>query len=108
MAGNVQISVKDEDSARRWLASVQAINEDYSATMQEVAQAISDLRDCAEGNLIDEFYFLSRDLLRAGMSVYDEMEQLVDTVNEILGTIHAFVDQSRETIRSVISRIFGK
>ena len=29
MAGNVQISVKDEQSAKQWLSMVQKINEDY-------------------------------------------------------------------------------
>ena len=54
MAANTNISIKDEATAKQWLAMVQAINEDYFVAMKDAGDTLSDMQNFADGTLVDD------------------------------------------------------
>ena len=108
MAGNVQISIKDEQSARQWLNLVQAINEDYYKAMQEASEALTDMQNFADGTLVDDFYEFGTNLLNAAESTFNAIDDIADTVNNILGKVQNFMGEAAGIIGSAVGKILGR
>lgn len=106
MANDVQISIKDEASARAWLANVTLLNEDYHTAMQEAGQTLEDMENFAEGTVVDDFVDLGSKILNAAKSTYEAIGSIADTVNTVIEKTKDFVSEAAGVIGKVIS-IFG-
>ena len=71
MAGNVQIAIKDEQTAKQWLALVQDINTDYLKAMTDAGETMINMKDFAEGTLVDDFVKYGTDLCNAAQKTFD-------------------------------------
>jgi len=107
MAANVQISVKDEQSARQWLEMVRGINEDYYAAMQDAGAALTGMQESADGSLVDEFVEFGDGLLTAAKNTFDAIDVIADTVNTILDTVKNFTDDVGAGILNTVKKILG-
>lgn len=107
MAANTNISIKDEATAKQWLAMVQAINEDYYVAMKDAGDTLSDMQNFADGTLVDDFVQLGNQILGAAKTTYDAIDSIADTVNNILDTVKNFTTDVVGGIAGAVSKIFG-
>lgn len=107
MASNVQISIKDNDSATKWRDMVTDINTDYHNAMKDAAQTLIDMDEFADGTLVDEFVKYGNDLLNAANNTFDAVKAIADTVNTILSTVTNFVDTAVSGIGSLVKNVLG-
>lgn len=108
MAGNTQISIKDEQTAKQWLATVQGINEDYFEAMKGAADTLNDVQNAADGTLVDELVNFSTDLLNAAQSTFNAIDAIADTVTNVLGKVANFMSDVVGVITGAKSKSFGK
>lgn len=106
MAGNVQIAIKDEQTAKQWLALVRDINTDYNKAMTDAAETIINMKDFAEGTMVDDFVKYGNDLLSAAKTTFEAIDSIADTVNDILGKVSNFVGEAISGIGKLASKIF--
>lgn len=107
MASNVQISVKDEQSARKWLEMVQDINTDYQKAMTDAAETLINMQDFADGTLVDEFVKYGTDLMNAAQKTYEAIGTIADTVTNILNKVNNFVEGAVGGIGKLIGKVLG-
>ncbi len=108
MASNVQISIKDEQTARQWLQMVQAINEDYFTAMKDAGDTLSDMQNFADGTLVDDFVQFGTDILNAAQTTFNTIDAIADTVNSVLDKVKNFTSDIVGGISSAVGKIFGK
>ena len=108
MASNVQISIKDEQTARQWLQMVQAINEDYFTAMKDAGDTLSDMQNFADGTLVDDFVQFVTDILNAAQTTFNTIDAIADTVNSVLDKVKNFTSDVVGGISSAVGKIFGK
>lgn len=108
MAGNLQIAIKDEQTAKQWLAMVQDINTDYRKAMTDASETMINMQDFAEGTMVDEFVKYGTDLLNAAETTFEAIDTIADTVNKILGAVGQFVSSAVSGIGKLASTILGQ
>lgn len=107
MAGNVQIAIKDEQTAKQWLAMVQDINTDYQKAMTDAAETLINMQEFADGTLVDNFVKYGNDLLNAAQTTFNAIDAIADTVNNILGKVGNFVEGAVGGIGKLVSKVLG-
>lgn len=107
MAGNVQIAIKDEQTAKQWLDMVRDINTDYYKAMTDAAETMVNMKDFADGTMVDEFYKYGTDLLNAAEVTYKAVDNIADTVNTILSKVSNFVEGAVGGIGKLVSKVLG-
>ena len=107
MAGNVQIAVKDEQTAKQWLSMVQDINTDYLKAMTDAGETMINMKDFAEGTLVDDFVKYGTDLCNAAQQTFDAIGTIADTVNKILSVVGNFVEGAVGGIGKLVGKILG-
>lgn len=107
MAG-LQISIKDEQSAKQWLTMVQEINSDYKVAMADASQCLIDMKDFADGTLVDDFVKFGTDLLNAGQKTFEAIDTIADTVNGILGFVKNFMGDAVGTIAKLATKTLNR
>lgn len=105
---NLQISIKDNQTAKQWLGMVQKINEDYHTAMKDAGNTLVDMKNFAEGTLVDDFVNFGTDILNAAQATFNAIEMISDTVNSILDKVTNFTENVVGSIGSAIGKIFGK
>ena len=108
MAGNLQISIKDEATAKAWLATVQDINSDYLKAMTDASETMINMQDFAEGTMVDEFVKYGTNLLNAAETTYKAIDTIADTVNKVLGFVGEFVSGAVSGIGKLANAILGQ
>lgn len=106
MAGNIQISVKDEASARAWLEKVVLLNEEYHDAMKESGETLEDMQNFADGTMVDEFVDLGSSILTAADATFDAINKIADTVNTVISKTGEFVADALGVI-SKVRGLFG-
>ena len=106
MAGNVQISVKDKESANAWLMKVMTINEDYHSAMIDAGDALVDMQNFADGTVVDELVAVGDGIIGAANETFKAINTIADTVNTILGSVGDFVSTVTGWLGTV-GNIFG-
>jgi len=104
---DVKISIKDEQSAREWLSMVQEINQDYHHAMADASQTMIDMKDFADGTMVDEFVKYGTDLLNAAETTFKAIDSIADTVNSVLSITKNFVDGALGGIGKLVGKILG-
>lgn len=107
MAGQVQISIKDRESATAWLQTVEQINEDYRIAMKDAGDCLVNMQDFADGTLVDEFVKFGTDILNAAETTFNVINTIATTVNKILDTVTNFTENIVGNIGNAIGKIFG-
>ncbi len=102
-----QVSIKDPQTARQWLASVQKIDEDYRRAMEEAANSLEGMGEFMEGTAVDEFVNAGTNLLGAARTTFDAIGKIADTINTVLDAVSKFTEGVVGGITSVARAIFG-
>ena len=103
---NVQVAIKDEASARQWLAMVEGINQDYFQAMKDAADCLQDMQNFADGTLVDEFVNFGSAMLTAADKTFDTIKVIAETVNNVLGKVKDFAEGVVGGIKT-IAKMFG-
>ena len=106
MADNVQIKIKDRDSAMAWLGNIEALNMDYQLAMKDAGETITDMENFAEGTLVDELVDCGSKILTAADSTYQAINSIANTVTTVLDTVGEFVGEAVGLFTKVAG-IFG-
>lgn len=106
MAENVEIKIKDEASARKWLEQIVGINEDYHNAMKDAGSTLEDMQNFAEGTMVDDFVDLGSTILRAADATFDAINKIGETVSTFLGAVGGFVEEAKGVIAGV-AKLFG-
>lgn len=104
---DVKVSIKDEQSARQWLAMVQEINQDYHKAMADAAETLIDMQEFADGTLVDDFVKFGTDLLNAAEQTYKAIDSIADTVNKVLSIAKNFVETAVGGIGKLVGKVLG-
>ena len=88
----LKISISDEQSAKQWLAQVQEINLDYRKAMTEATECLTNMKDFADGTIVDELVQFGTDLLNAAEATFHAIDEIADTVNSVLGFVGNFLE----------------
>lgn len=107
MAGNVQISIKDGQTAKAWLDLVRDINTDYQKAMTDASETLIHMQDFADGTLVDDYVKYGDGLLNAAQTTFNAVDAIADTVNTILGKVDTFVEGAVGGIGKLISKVLG-
>lgn len=105
---NLQIAVKDADTARQWLEMVQLINQDYHVAMQEAAEVLNDVQNFADGTLIDDLVNFGTELLNVSQVVFEGIDEIATTVTTIIGAVGNFLEEAKSAVSNAVSQIFGR
>ncbi len=105
---NLQISIKDADTARRWLEMVQGINEDYNTAMKDAGDTLVDMQNFADGTIVDDFVNYGTALLDAAQATFNVVNTIADTVNNILDKVANFTENVVGSIGGALGKVFGK
>ena len=106
MAG-LQVSIKDEASARQWLMMVEGINQDYHEAMKDAADCLQDMQNFAEGTLVDELVNFGSALMDAADKTFDTINTIADTVTAVLGKVKDFAESVVGGFKG-IAKMFGR
>ena len=90
MANDVQISIKDRDSAMQWLSKVNLLNEEYHQAMTDAGQTLVDSKDFADGTMVDEFYNLGTNILGAAQKTFEAIGAIADVVTQTVSIVEQF------------------
>ena len=101
-----QVSIKDQESAMKWLMTVQALNEDYHQAMQEASDTLKTMGDFAEGNIVDDFVDFGTNLLNAAEATFKAIDSIADTVKNVLSTVDKFKEGVKDAFGAVVRKIF--
>lgn len=104
---DLQISVKDEQTAKQWLAMVQDIDTDYKKAMTDASETIINMKDFADGTLVDEFVNYGTNLLNAAEMTFNAIDSIADTVNTILSKVGNFVSDAAGGIGKLFSKVLN-
>jgi uncharacterized protein YgfB (UPF0149 family) len=104
---DLQISVKDEQTAKQWLAMVQDINTDYQKAMTDAAETMINMQDFADGTLVDEFVKYGTSLMNAAQVTFQAIDAIADTVNTILSKVSNFAKDAVSGIGKLVSKILN-
>lgn len=104
---DVKVGIKDEQSAKQWLTMVQEINTDYHNAMAEASQCLIDMKDFADGTLVDDFVKYGTNLLNAAEKTFEAMDTIADTVNQILNFAKNFVGEAVGGIAKLASKVLN-
>lgn len=102
----LKISIKDDASARQWLAKVESTNEEFDVAMREAGATLQEAKDFGEGTMVDEFYNLGTNVLTTATVVFNTLNEISTVVNDVLGK----VGNLKETVAgaiNVVKNIFG-
>ena len=102
-----QVSIKDQESAIKWLMTVQALNEDYHVAMQEAAETLKSMGDFAEGTIVDDFVNFGTNLLNAAETTFKAIDSIADTVKSVLSTVDKFKEGVKDAFSSVVRKILN-
>ena len=105
MTINVQISIKDEQSAKQWLNMVEDINTDYKKAMTDAAETMTNMKDFADGTLVDEFVKYGDKLMNAAQTTFEAISEISDTVNKVINTVNNFVSEAVGGIGKLVSKV---
>lgn len=103
---NIQISIKDETSAKEWLSMVMGINEDYHEAMKDAADCLKDMQNFADGTMVDELVNFGDGMLNAANKTFDTINQVADTVTNVIEKAKAFTEDVVGGIKT-IAKMFG-
>lgn len=104
---DVKIGIKDEASAKQWLAMVQEINSDYHQAMADASETLINMKDFADGTLVDDFYKFGTDLLNAAEKTYKAIDEIADTVTKVISAAQKFAENAVSGIAKLASKILG-
>lgn len=107
MAGNVQIAIKDEQTAKLWLAMVQDINTDYHKAMTDAAETMINMQEFADGTMVDEFVKYGTDMLNAAETTFNAIDSIADTVKTILTKVSNFLNDAASGIGRLVSKVLN-
>lgn len=107
MTANVQISIKDEQSARNWLAMVEGLNSDYQKAMHDAGQTLVDVQDFSDGTMVDELVKYGTDLMNAAETTFNAIAEISGTVNTVLGKVNDFVQNTLGGLGKLASAVLG-
>ena len=102
----VQVSIKDRNAANAWLENVRDINQDYSRAMEEAGRTLIEMKDFADGTLVDEFYNYGNTLLDAAKKTFEVIDEIADTVNKILSAVEEFAESAVGGILKTLGKVF--
>lgn len=88
----LQISIKDENSARQWLQMVEGINQDYHKAMTDAADCLQDMQNFADGTMVDELVNFGNSMLTAADKTFDSISKIAETVNTVLSKVKEFTE----------------
>ena len=103
----MQISIGNEAAATAWLQEVRGINEEYKIAMEAAANTLESMNEFASGTLVDDIVSLGHDLLNAGQTIFSAIDEIADTVGNLVVKVGSFVDEAKETIKGAFNKIFG-
>ena len=103
----MQISISNESAATAWLKQVLEIDEAYKIAMEEAAHTLEGMNEFASGTLVDDIVNLGHSLLNAGQTIFNCMDEIADTVADVVGKVGAFVDETKDKIKSTFQKLFG-
>ena len=98
---DLKISIKDEQSAKNWLALVEDINTDYHKAMTDAAETMVNMKDFADGTLVDEFAKYGTQLLNAAETTFNAISEISSLVNKILSFVRGFTDDVVDIVKKL-------
>ena len=104
---DVKIGIKDENSAKQWLAMVQEIDSDYLRAVADASETLINLKDFADGTLVDDFVKFGTDLLNAAEATYKAISEIATTVNKVLSAAQKFTENAVSGIAKLATKLFG-
>ena len=104
---DVKVSIKDEASARQWLQMVQEINQDYNVAMADASQCLINMKDFADGTLVDDYVKFGDNMLDAAKKTFEAIDTIADTVNDVLSIAQNFVEGAVSGIGKLASAVLG-
>jgi predicted transcriptional regulator len=102
----MQINIKDEAAAGKWLQEVKDINQDYFTAMKEAGHALQAVKDTADGTLVDELVNYGTTICNVAQSTFNVVEKIADTVTKVVNKVKEFSDNIVDGIRN-IGKMFG-
>lgn len=107
MAGSMQISIRDEDTAKSWLRELEALNQDYFTAMKDAGDTLKDMANFCDGTLVDEYVKLADSVMNAAQTTFEAISTISDTVNTVLGKVKEFAGSAVAAIAQAAVKSFG-
>jgi len=101
----IVINIKDEVTAKKWLAEVEEINADYHEAMKAAAECLKDMKDFGEGTMIDEFVGFADKMLTASEAIFKAVEQIAESVNEVIKHAKDLTSAVTDIIKQTANKI---
>lgn len=105
MTINVQISIKDEQSAKQWRNTVEDINTDYKKALADAAETMVNMKDFADGTMVDEFVKYGDQLLNAAQVTFEAINTIASTVDTVVDKVNNFVSEAVGGIGKLVGKI---
>ena len=106
--GNMQISIKDRETANQWIGEVNEINESYRIAMKDAGDTLQSMADFCDGTIVDELYKYGTAICDAAQVTFEAINAIADTVTTILSKVESFTQDVVGSIGSALGKVFGK
>ncbi len=93
-----KIHMHDEASAKAWLAEVEALNDETKETVKEI-------KEMADGSLIDELVVGGEKLMKAAEVLSGTMNEFTKLVNGIIGKAKEVLNDALKGVTDTFSAI---
>lgn len=103
----ITIIIKDKSSAKQWLAMVEDIDTDYQKAMTDAAETLINMKDFADGTIVDEICKYGDELMNAAQKVFGATKEIANTVNTILSKVDNFVEGAVGAFSKLASKVLN-
>lgn len=103
----MQIAIKDRSEAQAWQNTADALNARAQEAVKRAAQIVQEIKDMADGTLIDELFELGGALSNGAARLFEAMNAILDVVNNLLNAIENFKNEAIEFVKGAADYLIG-
>lgn len=96
-----------EEKAMQWKSSVETLNDQTDAKLQEVTQCITEIKSESSGNMVDQLINIASQLTSGFKDLIHSVRQLVEAVNKIKDAYKKAIQAMLDAGTQLASKMLG-
>lgn len=103
----MKIAVKDRAEAESWKVDCEDLNRRAEEAVKKAAQIVKEIKEMADGTLIDELFELGGTLSSVAVKLFEAMNKILETVNSLLNAIEDLIEKGKSFISDAAGALIG-
>lgn len=107
MAENYSLNIQDTASVEEWKSRAEQLNRDADAAVKDAAQALTEFKTMAEGNIFEEVCTYGDGIITGMTDILKGMDEILSAVNKIMEDVKAKIAELAGGVRDTKSTLIG-